>query len=81
LGSPRESAGPTHVVVEFRDTGHGMTREQRQGAFTSLLSTSKRKGTGLGLAIVARVVEAHRGKVEVRSSSIRGTTIAVTLPL
>lgn len=79
--SPHESAGPMHVVVEFRDTGHGMTREQRQGAFTSLLSTSKPKGTGLGLAIVARIVEAHCGKVEVKSSSIRGTTIAVTLPL
>ena len=81
LRSPRSSAGPTHVSVEFRDTGHGMTRDQRKRAFTSLLNTTKRKGTGLGLAIVARIVEAHRGTVEVKSSSSRGTAIAVTLPL
>ncbi|HKS36768.1 MAG TPA: GAF domain-containing protein [Verrucomicrobiae bacterium] len=81
LRSPRSSAGPAHVSVEFRDTGHGMTRDQRKRAFTSLLNTTKRKGTGLGLAIVARIVEAHRGTVEVKSSSSRGTAIAVTLPL
>lgn len=81
LRSPRSSAGPTHVRVEFRDTGHGMSRDQRKRAFTSLLNTTKRKGTGLGLAIVARIVEAHRGAVEVKSSSSRGTAIAVTLPL
>ena len=55
----------THVLVRFRDTGVGMTDEQRKRAFTSLLATTKAKGTGLGLAIVARVVEQHQGKVRV----------------
>ena len=70
-----------HVVVEFRDTGYGMTKEQRERAFSSLLNTTKPKGTGLGLAMVARIVEAHRGKVEIKSSPGRGTTISVILPL
>jgi signal transduction histidine kinase len=72
---------PGRVVVEFKDTGHGMTKEQRERAFTSLLNTSKPKGTGLGLAIVARIVEAHGGKIEIRSSPGRGTTIGITLPV
>jgi len=72
---------PARVVVEFRDTGHGMTKEQRQRAFSSLLNTTKPKGTGLGLAIVARIVEAHRGKVEIKSGPSRGTTISITLPI
>jgi signal transduction histidine kinase len=72
---------PGHVVVEVRDTGHGMTKEQRERAFTSLLNTSKPKGTGLGLAIVARIVEAHRGQVAIKSSPGRGTTIGITLPI
>ncbi len=38
-------------------------------------------GTGLGLAIVDRVVRAHQGHVEIRSTSDLGTTIALTLPL
>jgi signal transduction histidine kinase len=72
---------PTHVVVEFRDTGPGMSKEQRQRAFTSVLSTTKAKGTGLGLAIVARIVEAHRGRVNIRSRLGHGTTVSVILPL
>jgi signal transduction histidine kinase len=78
---PRGSAQPTHVVIKFRDTGQGMSEEQRRRAFTSLLSTAKAKGTGLGLAIVARVVEAHRGKITIRSRLGLGTTVSVILPL
>src|SRR5262249_12628007 len=72
---------PSHVIVEVRDTGHGMTKEQRERAFMSLLNTTKAKSTGLGLAIVARTVEAHRGKVESKSSPGRGTTIGIILPV
>ncbi len=78
---PRDSAQPTHVTVEFTDTGPGMSEDQRRRAFTSLLSTTKAKGTGLGLAIVARVVELHRGKVKIKSRLGEGTTVSVTLPL
>jgi signal transduction histidine kinase len=78
---PRNSPEPTHVQVEFRDTGPGMPAELRQRAFSSLLSTTKQKGTGLGLAIVGRVIETHRGKVRIRSQAGKGTTISITLPV
>ncbi len=76
---PRGGAGPAQVAVEFADTGQGMSEEQRRRAFTSVLSTTKAKGTGLGLAIVARIVEAHRGKIKIRSRSGHGTTVSVFL--
>src|SRR5271157_2444210 len=78
---PRESVRPTHILIEFRDTGPGMPEEQRRRAFSSLLSTTKQKGTGLGLAIVGRVIETHRGKVRIRSHPGQGTTISITLPV
>jgi signal transduction histidine kinase len=78
---PRNSAAPTHVQIEFKDTGPGMTAEMRDRALDSLLSTTKRKGTGLGLAIVRRVVETHRGKFKIRSAPGQGTTMAITLPV
>jgi hypothetical protein len=48
LRLPRTSPEPTHILIEFKDTGQGMPEEQRRRAFTSLLSTTKQRGTGLG---------------------------------
>ncbi|MFO1498868.1 MAG: GAF domain-containing protein [Verrucomicrobiota bacterium] len=70
-----------HILIEFKDTGDGMTPEQQKRAFTSLLSTTKQKGTGLGLAIVSKIVEAHHGEIEVKSRLGSGTNIILRLPL
>jgi len=72
---------PRQVAVDFKDTGQGMSEEQRRRAFASVLNTTKRKGTGLGLAIVSRVVEVHHGKVILKSRPGRGTIVRVTLPV
>jgi signal transduction histidine kinase len=77
----RAALSPTEVAVEFKDTGQGMSEEQRRRAFASVLHTTKRRGTGLGLAIVARVVETHRGRVVLKSRTGRGTTVRVVLPV
>ena len=77
----RGHTAPTHLLVEFKDTGAGMTVEVQDRVLSSLLSTTKQKGTGLGLAIVRRVVEAHRGKLKMRSKPGEGTTITLTFPL
>ena len=68
-GSPTGNK-PTEVIIDFKDTGEGMTEEQRKRAFTSLLGTTKATGTGLGLAIVSRVIETHRGKVTIKSANM-----------
>ncbi len=81
LRLPRKSPSPTHIMIEFTDTGEGMSEEQRCRAFRSLLQTTKSRGTGLGLAIVARVVETHRGNVKIKSQPGKGTRITITLPV
>jgi signal transduction histidine kinase len=80
LRSPRGAAQPAHIAVEFQDTGEGMSEEQQERAFSSVLSTTKAKGTGLGLAIVGRIVETHRGEIKIKSQRGRGTTIIATFP-
>jgi signal transduction histidine kinase len=77
---PRTSALPTHVAMEFKDTGKGMSEELQKRAFTAVLSTTKAKGTGLGLAIVGRIIETHRGNVQIKSKVGRGTSIIIALP-
>ena len=72
---------PTQVVVEFKDTGGGMSKEQQQHAFKTVLATTKAKGSGLGLAIVGRIIETHHGKIWILSRSGRGTTMRIALPV
>ena len=71
----------TQVVIEFADTGEGMTEEQCSKAFRSVLNTTKAKGTGLGLAIVGRTMETHGAELDIQSQLGRGTTIAVKFPV
>ena len=69
------------VAVAFKDTGEGMSKEQQQRAFKTVLATTKAKGTGIGLAIVGRIVETHRGQIRILSRPGRGTTMRITLPV
>ncbi|MBN1356838.1 PAS domain-containing protein [bacterium] len=66
--------------ITVSDTGIGMTPEILEKIFEPF-TTYKRKGVGIGLAIVYRIVENHRGSVEVASSPGKGTTFAFRLPL
>jgi signal transduction histidine kinase len=81
VNEPRHGGPATHIAVDFTDTGHGMSPEQRRRAFSSVLSTTKAKGTGLGLAIVGRVVETHRGELKIKSRVGHGTTVSILLPI
>ena len=47
----------------------------------SAASERERRGAGLGLSIVKEIVEAHGGKIGVRSRAGRGTTFVIHLPL
>ena len=80
-GVRRGRPGSPRVIVEFKDTGHGMSEEQRRRAFSSVLSTTKTKGTGLGLAIVGRIIETHHGELKIKSRSGHGTAVSVILPI
>jgi PAS domain S-box-containing protein len=68
--------GPDHVVVEFTDTGVGISPDV--DVFEPFLTT-KRSGTGLGLCIVRQIIEAHRGKITHTSALGKGTTFRTLL--
>jgi two-component system NtrC family sensor kinase len=68
------------VVIDVSDTGAGIGEENLALLFTPFFTT-KSKGLGLGLAICRRLVEAHGGRIDVRSKLGEGTTMSVTLPL
>ncbi len=66
--------------IEFKDTGRGMTGEERARVFQPFQSFFD-AGTGIGMAIVYRIVEEHGGRISVASEPGSGTLVSVTLPL
>jgi len=68
------------AVITVSDTGRGIPAEHLPNIFRPFYTT-KGNGTGLGLSLARRIVEEHRGRIDVESSSGKGTTFSVTLPL
>ena len=66
--------------MQFRDTGVGMTEEERGRLFHPFKSFFG-GGTGLGMAIVYRIVKEHGGEIRVESELHRGSSITVELPV
>ncbi len=74
----REGA-EAHITV--RDTGRGMSEEERRQAFDLFFTTKEAgRGTGLGLSIVHQIVTEHGGRVGIESEPGRGTVVLVVLP-
>lgn len=74
-----ELAEGTYVVVEVRDSGHGMDPETQTRAFDPFFST-KDRGQGLGLAATLGIVRQHRGTIVVKTQPKVGSTFRVLLP-
>jgi signal transduction histidine kinase len=63
------------------DNGCGIEQDVLKRAFDPFFTTKGRgKGTGLGLAICQRIVEEHKGEINIESQPGRGTTVSVRLP-
>jgi len=76
----RTSTDFSGVLVEIRDNGPGIPQEVRDHIFEPFFTTKPvGEGTGLGLDTVYRIVQKHRGHVQVESAPGR-TSFQVHLP-
>lgn len=72
--------GDDHIIVSLADEGIGMT-EDKLKRLGEPFYTTKERGTGLGLMVSYKIIEEHKGKIEVESEEGRGTTFHLTLPI
>ena len=71
-----------NVKIEFIDTGAGIPEENLKKVFDPFFTTKTvGKGTGLGMSISYRVINDHKGKIEVESEVGKGTKFTITLPI
>ncbi|WP_377891172.1 ATP-binding protein [Alkalihalobacillus sp. R86527] len=69
-----------HIQVSIRDHGEGISQEDID-KLGSPFYTTKKNGTGLGLAICKRIIDKHKGRLQIDSSVGQGTEITVILPI
>jgi len=69
------------ISVVFADTGSGIPVEIRSTIFEPFVTTKGEKGTGLGLWIVKGILENHGGRIQVRSSTGKGTIFKLIFPV
>ena len=67
------------IVFSVHDKGKGISDELKQKIFEPFFILNA-GGTGLGLAVVKSIVEAHRGKVEVKDEMPHGICIDIRIP-
>ena len=79
-----EILGKPTLTLSVKDTGKGMTSEEKQKvfhAFTRLKSAQGIEGTGLGLSITQELVSLLGGEIILHSTQGKGSTFIVTIPV
>ena len=75
------------VFFEVEDSGIGISEKDKKNIFDKFYRVSrddvsvKVKGSGLGLSIVRHIVDAHNGKIEIKSKVGKGCTFRILFPL
>ena len=76
-----------YVALTVRDTGSGIPADKLPRIFEPFYSTksgpdeSGRGGTGLGLSACKQIIDAHQGRIAVKSTVGKGTAITIKLPV
>ena len=81
LGAPDPAeAFDAYCVVRVIDTGTGVAEEHLDKLFYPFFTT-KTQGSGVGLSMAKKIVDSHRGVIDVQSKVGVGTAFTVRLPM
>jgi len=70
-----------YICISVTDTGCGMDKQTLSKVFDPFFTTKpKDRGTGLGLSVVYKIVQAHKGVIDVKSRVGQGTTFYIYIP-
>lgn len=74
-----------YAFIHIQDFGIGISEKDQKKIFEKFYRVSSgyihnTKGTGLGLSIVKQIIDAHKGKITVKSSAGKGSTFEMYFP-
>lgn len=76
----RTGNDPAQIQITVEDNGGGIDAADLPHIFNPFF-TKKKYGTGLGMTQVKKIIDLHRGSIEVSSKNTEGTRVMVTFPL
>jgi len=76
---------PTEIIACIEDSGKGIEKSKINRLFAKFEQLDEHMirsagGTGIGLAVVKSIVEKHNGKIWIKETSSKGTTVAFSIP-
>ena len=80
ITDPLLGATPAYAIVDVIDNGPGIPKERHRRIFEPFQTTKGIRGTGLGLAVTKRIIEEHRGRIELTSEPGEGAVFRLILP-
>lgn len=69
-----------YFCFEVEDNGCGMDKNTQKQLFDPMFSSKGGKGTGLGLLVTSKLVEEHKGVIQIKTSPGKGSTFTIKLP-
>ena len=81
-----ELSSNDRIILTVADEGEGISREEKIKVMqkyyrTGNTDTQHAKGTGLGLYLIAKIVKAHKGKIQIQDNVPKGCRFVISLPL
>jgi len=67
-------------ILIIRDTGIGMSEEEKKNVFKKFYTTDNTFGSGIGLSMAKTVIESFGGAIKIESEKNKGTTFFIYLP-
>jgi len=68
------------LLISIKDNGVGIPENVKDKIFVPFFTT-KKGGTGIGLSIVQKIINAHRGVLDIVSEPEKGTEFIIKIPL
>lgn len=68
------------IAIDVKDQGIGIRKDKQANLFKPFYS-NKERGTGLGLMVSKKIIEQHKGKIQIFSEEGTGTLVQVLMPI
>jgi signal transduction histidine kinase/ligand-binding sensor domain-containing protein/DNA-binding response OmpR family regulator len=70
-----------YFVILIKDSGKGISQSNKRKIFERYVHGKDRSSSGIGLHLTSKLIEAHKGEINVLNSSLGGTEFMITLPV